>query len=120
MTKRREFPKSVKVAAIKRATVDGLIFCESCGALCKSFEVDHIIADSHGGEPTLENARVICHACHLEKTKTDTTVAAKIKRVEARHLGAVQPKQKLQSRGFARKERTPKPSLPVRPIYRDA
>lgn len=114
---RREFPKSVKVAAIKRATTDGLIFCESCGALCKSFEIDHIIADSHGGEPTLENARVICQPCHAEKTKADTTTAAKIKRIEARHLGAVTPKAKLQSRGFPKKHRTQKPSLPPRPLY---
>lgn len=117
---RREFPKSVKVLAIKRATVNGVVLCELCGAIAKQFQIDHIIADSHGGEPTLENARLICLPCHAEKTKTDTTIAAKIKRIEAAHLGAVTPKAKLQSRGFPKKARTPKPSLPPRPIYEDS
>lgn len=123
MTKRREFPKSVKVAAIKRATQGGIVFCEICSAMCKSFEIDHVVADSHGGEPTLENARVICSPCHLEKTKKDTTVAAKLKRVEARHVGAVKPKGTIKSPGFTPTAKTPriqKTHLPPRAIYEDA
>jgi 5-methylcytosine-specific restriction enzyme A len=117
---RREFPKSVKVAAIKRATIDGRIFCELCGALCKTFEIDHIIADSHGGEPTLENARLICSPCHSEKTKQDTTTAAKLKRIEAKHLGAATPKQKIASRGFVKRQRPEKLPIPQRrEIYVD-
>ena len=121
MIKRREFSRAVRVQAIKRATtVTGQVFCQICGALCRSFEVDHIIADSHGGEPTLENARIVCQSCHAEKSSKDTTTAAKIKRVEAKHLGATKPKAEIKSRGFDRKQRTPKPSLPPREIYTNA
>jgi 5-methylcytosine-specific restriction endonuclease McrA len=118
---RREFPTKVRVAVIKRATKEGVIFCERCGSLAKKFQIDHIIADALGGEPVLENAMLICEPCFQEKNPKDTTLAAKVKRVEARHLGAVPPpRQKLQSRGFARKQRTPKPSLPPRALFRDA
>jgi hypothetical protein len=39
---------------------------------------------------------------------------AKAKRVEAKHLGAAPSKQKIQSRGFAKKEKKPKLELPPR------
>ncbi len=39
---------------------------------------------------------------------------SKAKRVEARHLGAVTPKVKIQSRGFPKRERAEKISLPPR------
>ena len=109
MTKRREFPAKVRVAAIKRATNDvGIIICEICGAMCKAFHIDRIIADAHGGEPTLENARVICLPCHMEKTKDDTIVAAKLKRQEARHLGARKPKGLIKGHGFEKTAKTPR------------
>jgi 5-methylcytosine-specific restriction protein A len=98
---RREFSRSVKVAAVKRATVDSKLFCEGCGALITGkFEIDHIRADGLLGEPTLENARVLCSPCHKEKTADDVARISKAKRVEARHLG-VQKK----SRGFGRREK---------------
>lgn len=98
---RREFPKAVKVAAVKRATRDGKLFCEGCnGLLTGRFEIDHIRADGLLGEPTLENARVLCSICHKEKTAADVRSIAKAKRVEARHLGI----QKA-GRGFQRREK---------------
>jgi len=114
---RREFPKPVKVAVIKRATNGGVIYCEKCGALAKKFQIDHIIADSHGGDNVIENAELICEICYGDKNPKDTTIAAKLKRIEAKHLGAVAPKAKIASRGFSRKERIPKTSLPPRNIY---
>lgn len=116
---RREFPTKIRVAVIKRATVGSVIVCEKCGGLAKKFQIDHVIPDSHGGEPVLENAMLICEYCYSEKNPRDTTVAAKLKRIEAKHLGAAKPKQKLQSRGFQKRERTPKPALPPRELFRD-
>ncbi len=84
---RREFPKQVKREALKRA----LGKCENakCGALFGvKFHFDHDIADGLGGEPTLDNCKVLCHACHGEKTaKHDVPLIAKTKRIQDRHNG---------------------------------
>lgn len=128
---RREFPRSVKVAVIKRATREGVVYCEKCGGIAKKFQIDHVIADSHGGEPVIENAQLLCEPCFSEKNPKDTTIAAKIKAVEARHLGVTKPKQKIHSRGFAKIERAPRNGvgkidksmlapLPPRQLYRDS
>ena len=110
---RRNFSKSVIVARIKAATRDHVVYCDGCGLPVKGkFEIDHIRADGLLGEPTFENSRLLCVACHKEKTKDDVARIAKAKRVEARHLGAVRPKGKIQSRGFAKKERKEKIPLP--------
>ena len=119
---RKEFSKSVKVAVIKRATVDGQVYCEECGCLTKGrFEIDHIRADGLLGEPTIENARLLCSPCHAEKTKTDVAAIAKAKRREALHLG-VRKKPSFVSRGFAKFAKAPKEPLklpPRKPMYRD-
>ena len=115
---RREFPKAVKVAAVKRATRDGKLFCEGCNGLVTGrFEIDHIRADGLLGEPTLENARVLCSICHKEKTASDVAVITKAKRVEARHLGI-----RKAGRGFAKREKAQLELTKVvarRGIYRD-
>ena len=109
---RRNFTKAVMVQRIKAATVNGQVFCEGCGALCSKFQIDHIRADGLLGEPTFENSRLLCIPCHAEKTKDDVARIAKAKRVEAKHLGAVVPKQKIQSRGFQKQEKKEKIPLP--------
>lgn len=132
MTKRREFPQKVKVAIIRRATRDGVAYCEKCGAQAKRWQIDHIIADSHGGEPVIENAELICEPCYSVKNPQDTTIAAKIKRQTARHIG-IKPAgaNKLKSAGFPSFDKEPKngkvridkgalPALPPRQLYRDA
>src|ERR1700752_5068833 len=101
MTRGHEFPSAVKVAVIKRCTRDGVVYCEGCGLPAKRRELDHIIARSAGGTSVLSNAQLLCEICHGSKTKRDTRMAAKIRRVEANHLGAkLPPKKKIQSRGF--------------------
>ena len=84
---RREFSKQVKRDALRRADKK----CENskCGALFGvKFHFDHVIADGLGGEPTLENCAVLCHACHNEKTrKHDVPLIAKTRRIQDRHLG---------------------------------
>lgn len=84
---RREFPAKVKVAAFERAGKQ----CEVCTAPLYpgKFAYDHITPDALGGEPTLDNCRVICNACHGVKTsRQDVPAIAKADRQRARHLGA--------------------------------
>ena len=88
---RSEFPRSVRVAVVKRAMIGAAVFCEKCGALAKKFQVDHVIADAHGGKPVIENAMLICQPCFEVKNPQDTTIAAKIKRQEAAQLRTKTP-----------------------------
>ena len=115
---RREFPQSVKKAVLKRAGVTGMLICEICGGFARRYQIDHRIPDSHGGEPTLENAQLICEACYAVKNAKDTTVAAKLKRVESNNLGI-----RKRGKGFparSPKDRTVSKIAPRRPIYEDA
>jgi 5-methylcytosine-specific restriction endonuclease McrA len=83
---RREFPAKVKAQAFERARGH----CEKCTAhlYVGKFHFDHRIADAMGGEPVLENCEVLCVACHSVKTRTkDIPGAAKVKRIQRRHLG---------------------------------
>jgi 5-methylcytosine-specific restriction protein A len=117
---RRNFTKAVMVARIKASTVDGKIFCNACGALCKKFEIDHILADGmHTDEDkdksnSFENSRLLCIPCHAEKTKKDVANIARAKRVEFKHLGGKMSKKTIQSRGFPKKEHKEKLPLPPR------
>jgi 5-methylcytosine-specific restriction protein A len=84
---RREFPAKVRVAAFERAAGQ----CEKCTArlVVGKFAYDHVIADALGGEPTLENCAVLCDSCHGEKTPSDTTAAAKVKRIRAKQVAGI-------------------------------
>jgi 5-methylcytosine-specific restriction protein A len=87
---RHEFPKGIKVAAFQRSKGR----CERCTALLYpgKFEYDHRLADTFGGEPTLDNCMVLCIACHDAKTySSDIPAAAKSNRVRAKHIGAKSP-----------------------------
>lgn len=78
MTKRREFSAKVKRDALMRASkATGFPCCEKCGVMIKGgkVEFDHVIADTFGGEPTLENCAVLCPACHGRKTSTQDVPA---------------------------------------------
>lgn len=80
---RTEFPRAVKVEVIRRATRDHVTYCEACKLPAKKWQIDHVIADAHGGKPVIENAELICEACYSVKNPQDTTIAAKLKRQEA-------------------------------------
>lgn len=112
---RREFSKPVKREALRRAAGK----CENvkCGALFGvKFHFDHDIADGLGGDPTLENCKVLCHVCHDDKTrKHDIPLIAKVKRISDKHNGIVRTKQKIQSRGF---DKRPPQRTASRPIER--
>jgi len=121
---RQEFRRSVKVAVIKRATRDGVVYCEGdgCGLPAKKWQIDHIRPDGLLGEPTIENAQLLCDVCFGVKNPKDTTAIAKAKRREAKAIGAVSPPaQPMKSRNALRtKDTVRKPSLPPRCIYEDA
>jgi 5-methylcytosine-specific restriction enzyme A len=92
MSKRRDFPPSVKRERFERCKdADGIPRCESCTARLSDANVyyaervdgefDHDIADGLLGEPTFENCRVLCRTCHKLKTKRDIKIIAKSNRV---------------------------------------
>lgn len=117
---RREFPKAVKVAVIKRAMRNGVICCEGCGALAKRFQIDHKRPDGLLGEPTLENAQLLGECCYAPKNADDTRTIAQAKRREAKFLGASRPSGALRSRGFNKsppRDKTLTKSIPRRSIY---
>ena len=115
---RSEFPRAVKVAVTKRATRESVVYCEACGLPAKKFLIDHVIADAHGGKPVIENAMLICEACYSVKNPKDTTIAAKIKRQEAKHIGATTPKAKIPAP--PKREREHKsPVIRQSSLYRD-
>jgi len=90
---RREFSKQVKRDAFVRANGN----CEGhgCGARLHvgKFHYDHEIPDGLGGEPTLDNCKVLCMACHKVKTTTkDIPAIAKAKRISDRQKGIKKPR----------------------------
>lgn len=92
---RQNFPKRVKVAAFERAKGH----CEECTAYLVpgKFHFDHDNMDALGGKPTLENCKVLCIACHSEKTaKQDAPRLAKANRQRDKYLGIqTRRKQKI-------------------------
>ncbi len=120
---RQEFTKQVRAARLLHATVNGVTYCEGCGAVVKSgeYDYDHAIADGLGGRATFENCRVLCRrVCHSAKSKIDDEAIARAKRQQEAHLGIRnEPARKIESRGFPKKaKRQPRPSLPPRQLYR--
>jgi 5-methylcytosine-specific restriction endonuclease McrA len=123
---RREFPKPVKVAAVKRATKGNVTYCENlaCGLPTKRWHYDHEIPDGLGGEPTLENCKLLCLPCHAEKTAKDVADIAEAKRREANHLGVrKEPTLKSAKREKAKPQNNAsrpiaKTTLPPKQMYR--
>lgn len=82
------------------------------------WDVEHIKPLWLGGDDTEANMAPAHRDCHAPKTRDEATVRAKTNRQAARHIGAMPPpKVKLQSRGFPKKQREQKQSLPPRRLY---
>ena len=115
--KRREFPLSVRKVALKRCCREGVPHCENCSMPIRGTpNYDHDDPDGLGGDPTLENCRVLCRTCHSIKTETeDRPRMEKADRVAKKHLGLEKSKQKIASRGF---EKRPPQRTASRPIER--
>lgn len=83
---RREFSSKVKAAAALRAAGH----CEGCTAklMTGGYHFDHDTPDGLGGEPTLENCKVLCKSCHgLKTAKEDVPNIARAKRRQRKHQG---------------------------------
>lgn len=61
------------------------------------FEFDHNILHAHGGADRWWNLTPMVKLVHREKSKRDTAIAAKVKRLRR---GKKKPRRKLRSRGF--------------------
>lgn len=78
-------------------------------AVLSSFDWDHVILHCFGGEDFWWNLDPKIRAIHREKSKLDTKIAAKAKRIDKKWSDSAPrtkkkqwPKQKIQSRGFGR------------------
>ena len=125
---RREFIKSVRVEILQRAKVPTGFQCEQCKAIVAGGEVHHIKQDAMETEEdkkarklTEADGAFLCYPCHDAETKAQAPVMAKVKRIEAKHMGAAKPKGQIASRGFqsAGKPPTDKHMPPRRMIYVD-
>ena len=132
MTRRREFPRSVKAEIVHRATRNSQVFCEGCGAPAKIWHIDHTIPDAlqidKTGPLTAADGQLLCagprDSCHATKTaEQDVPAIAKAKRREAAHLGIkpISPDKPIVSaplpttrKAAARAARGHKQSLPPR------
>lgn len=101
---RREFPAKVKRDAAARANGH----CEACTTRLPygGFHYDHDLPDWLGGEPTLENCRVLCLTCH--KLKTSKQDAPQIAKAKRQRDGAQNIKSRSRRfRGWQRFDKTP-------------
>jgi len=83
---RSEFSSKIRKAAWERCK--GL--CEGCTAKLfpGRFQFDHTKPDGLGGEPTLDNCKVLCTACHTVKTvEQDRPLMQKADNIRAKHFG---------------------------------
>ena len=107
---RAEFSKPVRRAALIRSgqhcEASGAMYGLEAGTRCNAplsvgVDFDHIIADSIGGDTSLENCAAVCRQCHkFKSTKIDTPRAAKTVRIRDKHLGISKPKGRWPSRPF--------------------
>jgi hypothetical protein len=88
--------KNFSAATIKQRLAHAGFQCEGIladGSRCLvkaepgRFHGDHDNPDGLTGEPTFENCRILCLACHAKKTAIDVAQIAKAKRRETAHLG---------------------------------
>jgi hypothetical protein len=105
--RRREFPQSVRKAALKRCTRDSKPHCETCDAELNErtgIIFEHVLADGLG-----------CKTCADEKTHTeDNPRMRKADRTVKKRFGLrPAPRAKIQSRGFAKSPPQRKASAPI-------
>jgi hypothetical protein len=69
----------------------------SADFICSLFEFDHNILHTHGGSDDWWNLTPMLHDEHREKSRRDTAIVAKVKRLSGKRK---RPRKKLRSRGF--------------------
>ena len=127
---RREFTKADKVAMVKRATRNSVVYCEGCGLPAKRWQFDHTIAEAFvvdkSRKLTSDDGQLLCSgtpgSCHDRKTaKEDQPNISRAKRREAIHIGADAPKGSIKSgpsMNKARRETPVETANGVSNIYR--
>lgn len=95
---RREFSRKVKRDAATRANGR----CECCGKRLAfaEFHYDHDLPDFLGGEPTLENCRVLCIVYHKAKTRAADTPRIVKSRGQRDMALNIRPPSRLKAAGF--------------------
>lgn len=116
--RRREFPQSVRKAALKRATRNSKVFCETCGNECNERNgiiFEHVIPDGLGGEPTLENCKVHCKTCADKKTHTEDNPRMRDadRGIKKRYGLRPAKRAKIKSRPFEKSPPQRKASAPI-------
>lgn len=110
---RREFSKGVRAKAADRSK--GL--CEGCGVKLPvgGYHFDHDVPDGLGGEPTVENCRVLCLPCHKVKTiEHDNPRMQKADRQRKSIALGIRKPPTIQSRGFSKAHPQRRASSPLR------
>lgn len=96
--------------------------CHICDLSIKpgeTWHLDHMLALIAGGENAEHNLAPAHTHCNLAKGQRESAEKSKIAKIRGKHIGAIKPKQSIKSRGFDRKDRHPKPSLPPRRLYEE-
>ena len=58
--------------------------CNSCGAKLMSFDMDHVIPFSKGGETCQSNLQALCRVCHISKSVAERS-STSLDRVSKEH-----------------------------------
>lgn len=109
---RREFSKTVRLQAANRAKGR----CEGCGKKLAvgEFHYDHDTPDGLGGEPTLENCKVLCLTCHRIKTHEQDNPRMQKADAQRKSIAlAIRPEPTIQSRGFDKRPAQRRASAPL-------
>ncbi len=86
-------PPRVRLRVWERST--GYCRCGYFLTADKPWHADHCIPLILGGENRESNLRIICWACHKEKTKTEVATKSKDYRIRAKHAGIKRKKSLL-------------------------
>lgn len=112
---RQEFSRKTKAARFLHCGSK----CEGCGVkLTKTPHYDHDTPTGWlGGDNSFDNCRVLCVACHREKTAAEAPIKAKGDRIRDKLIGALTPRPKIISPGFRKAPPQRKASTPLsRPL----
>lgn len=70
VNRRRYLERAARITAAQmRAVRERDQVCRTCGE--EGTDFDHILPVADGGQTTLENLQLLCHPCHVQKSRTD-------------------------------------------------
>ena len=108
--RRREFSIAVQVEIKKRATRDGVRYCEKCGDQAMRGDVHHKRQDAmevdKSSRLTADDGLYLCVPCHKVESKFQSAELALVLAQEAYHFGARKP-GKIKVRRRKNRERLP-------------